>query len=663
MLGKSNTTSEKDPGPSVYLSSNDLLFINQEIRNGISNCICFNTVAEQFICIDFIEETESNALIGLWDGVTHLGTIPVFKKNIDDQTLETIAASIWNEFHRADSAMGLLSRKRVGEIARFQSPLGLIAEIAASLASKTAALIYAERKQQEGDKAVEVPEWFNSYRVPENLLPIFTRLRINTLHWFNLYPEEAYAIHNDYWRTTVYNALSDLEDQATKISNLSRKQLRRVLNNQVFGGDDFTGDVHAMRFCGRVLARNILTAVNFASLSTKEMEKFLEFGGPQKSKSSQLPLLMFEQQAILPFGEVEEQIRMSWQYPGESDLEIINGGSPQLDLALSPHDVVEGLRYAIRWWREKENQLQKLRASLLDDPQACFAYMRGIFHERRLSRRYMRAYYGIDMARRRMLRKAHQPRTAEETARRAFYYGNASALEASAAAGHFTFCYIRDEVLEAGETLSNDLLNQIVMVSAKAAAGVMEALPLFHCAILERAPHPAIREIELYVLSGFAGAHISLRRYPRLRNALTRKEMLEQLPEAIARAVSERRLGETLIRGRNSLRNRVARFLESYNRQTVNREYQYSSDLLESGHYESATSTPTEVMTERFEAFQEAKAKLSEKIRQADLTPRERSVLELKLEGHSQKEIASLLNITVGSVKQLRARAYKKLRT
>ena len=109
MVVKSKSTSEKAPNPSVYLSPNDLLFINQGVQNGISNCVCFNTVTEQFICIDFIEETESHALIGLWDEVTHLGTIPVFKKNIDDQTLETIAASIWNEFHRADSVMSLLS--------------------------------------------------------------------------------------------------------------------------------------------------------------------------------------------------------------------------------------------------------------------------------------------------------------------------------------------------------------------------------------------------------------------------------------------------------------------------------------------------------------------------------------------------------------------------
>jgi RNA polymerase sigma factor (sigma-70 family) len=237
------------------------------------------------------------------------------------------------------------------------------------------------------------------------------------------------------------------------------------------------------------------------------------------------------------------------------------------------------------------------------------------------------------------------------------------ALEAAAEAAVFTFDWFKTKFSEAGNESSEEALTKAVQQAARAAVGVMEALPLFHQAIMEKASHPAVREVELYVISGFAGTHISLRRFPRLSRAVTRKQMLELLPEAVTTALNQRRAGEPLIRGRNSIRNRVARFLESWNKQPPRQENLYSPELLEKASRESPANNQPQMEIEDFELLQEARAKLAEKIAQSDLSPRERSVMDLKLQGHSQNEIASKLNITVGSVKRLQARAYKKLRS
>jgi hypothetical protein len=410
MNSSSNTRTIKDQlnGPS-HIDPEELLFLSLKEQRGTSTFSLLNTKTGRFIFIDFLEEMPAHALTALWENDRYLGRLPILKTSIDDRTLETITASVWNEFHSADYCLAMLNLKRVSEAVRYQSPLNMVAEIAASLTVKSAVHIYVDRRQREGDKTIQVPEWDNSCSIPEFLLPTYTWVRLSFLDLFNRDPEEAEAVYNDYWRINVAAALRDLGREGYALSALPRRKFKRLLNKYIWENENFDGCVEASQFCGRLLAKDMLAAVDFTNLSIKKIEEFLNIrkksSRKEQAKSS---LLIFENEPILPFGEVEELIRMNWQCPGESDLEIIRGGSSEAELGLSYPEMIELVQSAIQWWREKENELQIVREKL-DDPQICYSYMHRIFHERRHFRHYMRSRYGIDMARRRVLRSGPCP--------------------------------------------------------------------------------------------------------------------------------------------------------------------------------------------------------------------------------------------------------------
>ncbi len=280
-------------------------------------------------------------------------------------------------------------------------------------------------------------------------------------------------------------------------------------------------------------------------------------------------VLIFEQEPILPYGVVEERIRMSWQNPVGSDLEILRGGVHS-DFSLSNQELHKLLEDSIKDWQNRKSILQDARAKL-EDPQSCWSFFRWVIYHRRLIRRYMLTRYGIDMARRRVLRKAIAPQTAKDTANRAVYYADAMVLETAFDAANFTFDWFTDEFAEAGDELLTAKVKAI-KEAAKASLGVLEAFPLFHLAIFNRTSNQAVRDAENYFLCGI-GADISWRRFfsfyralstdegQRLSGKETYERFLQRLPEAVLHTAKDRQIGEPLINGRNSFRNKVAQYL------------------------------------------------------------------------------------------------------
>ncbi len=73
------------------------------------------------------------------------------------------------------------------------------------------------------------------------------------LREFDMHPEEAEAVRDNYWRSVVSVALQDLRSQGVS-RDATRKELKLLLNRHIFENEEFDGPYKATVFCSRALA-------------------------------------------------------------------------------------------------------------------------------------------------------------------------------------------------------------------------------------------------------------------------------------------------------------------------------------------------------------------------------------------------------------------------
>ena len=639
--------------------ASDLKFIDLTVNERNEATIAaLNPRVGKYIFMDVLEETENYLLISLWEEERELGLLPLFKSDSDlarilkEALFDELVNVIWRAFETAQAALKLFDSKFINQIDRYASKLNLIAEAAAIITVKTVALIYADRARIAGRDQAGVEEWAKTGIVPAWSDRAWNNIRLGTLDWLANTPGVAERLRANYWRTVMVVALNELKARGTTPSNTDEAEFKRVLTDWIFESDESSASVHAISLCARAMA---ITELRFDKIVDAVLDLFRRCirDSRRVSKKTAAPLLVFERESILPFGDIEEYIRMQWQCAGKSDLEILQGGWSGPGLSLSELD--EEVRDAQQVWRNNYNFLQNAMQEAHADPVAGSKLLAWVFQEGRRRRRYLRSRWGIDIARRRLLRKAQSPVTARQTVVRAMQYAETMAFDAAADAIRFTVDWLKTKFSEKGvmqpwEQSGPEIIRKAII----AAVGVIEAMPLFHLAIWERTEVQVIRDAETCYLSGI-GAHIRMK-YPRLRNI--RPEKLSRLLNAVPIALSERRKGEPLIRGRRSLRNQVARLLED---SLSKPKKQVSLDAVENRDKKSGGRAWVASPIEAHVLAEEVRYKIAQEISRAKLSAQQRLILEMKLlSGMSKKEIADKLQISEGQVNAQRARAYKK---
>jgi DNA-directed RNA polymerase specialized sigma24 family protein len=639
----------------------------------LSTLLFRNTSTDSLLFISLLEETNIYLLVELWEEGRSFGILPILKDEevnriIKNEPMERVASFIWQSYQDTQAGMEMLRRKRINDFDRYSSKLNLIARHSAIVMANTVAEIYLFLARKENRDTAGLDEWEKSRCIPDWLDRVVRSLHLLILREFDMYPAEAEAMRNDYWRSVVSFALQDLRKQGITKA-VTRKELKAILNRYIFENEEFDGSYKAIIFCGRALAAKEAVRSNVFEKSIEEWDQLLrKVRQPANDRRCKPSTFIFEQEPVFPYGVVEEKIRMSWQNPIGSDLEILHGGVHS-DLILSLQELNEEVGEAIKLWRNRKSIWQEARKKL-DDPQYCWSFFRWVINEHRRVRRYMRSRYSIEMARRRVLRKASAPRTAKDTAQRAIWYAEATALEAASDAGNFTFVWFRDELTEAGHELFA-VKERAIKEAAKASLGVLEAFPLFHLAILNRTSNPAIRDAEIYFLCGI-GADVGWRRFPSLYSALSMNEgnklskkdtfarLLKELPEAVLYGLNGRQIGEPLVNGRNSFRNRVSQYLRKQENSKPQREY-VDSNLLEKVADRPQAKGIRRLAAEDHALVEEARAKIARQINCSRLSPQQQAIMKLKLlEDKSQSEIANNLAMSVDQVKCQQSRAFKK---
>lgn len=647
-------------------------FLNYDCGEIISTLLVRNTSTEKLLGIAFLEETDRHLLIELWEEDRNFGALPILKDEeviriIKNEPMEKIASFIWQRYRDSQSGLRMLNRKRIGQTERYSSKLNLIARHAAVVLANTVGENYLFLAQKENRQTDGLDEWKASGSIPEWLDRLAKLLQLLILREFDTYPGAAKAMCDDYWRAVVSIALQELKDEGIK--EITRKELKVILNRQIFENEDFDGHIKAVYFCGRAFAIKEVIQSKVNEKSIEEWDQLLRnVKQPPNDRRCKPSPFVFERERILPFGAVEEQVRMSWQNPVGSDLEILHGGIHS-DLDFSLQEIYELLKEAISLWQNRKKIWQDAREKL-HNPEDCFSFLRWVFNEHRRMRRHLRARYGIDMAHHHVLRKAVAPNTAKDTAHRAIVYAETMALEAASEAANFTFVWFRDELTEAGHELF-EVKAKAIKEAAKASLGVLEAFPLFHLAILNRTSNPAIKAAETYFLCGI-GAEVAWRRFPSFNKALSIREgnrlsgedsyarFIEQLPEAVLNALKDRQLGELLVNGRNSFRNKVSQYFRKQDESKPSHELA-SSDSLEKMADGQQVKGIRRLAAEDHALVEEARGKIAKLINCSHLSPQQQAIMELKLlEGKSQNEIASQLNLPVNQVKCQQSRAFKK---
>jgi hypothetical protein len=537
-------------------------FIDFDCAEIISTLLVRNTSTDSYLSISILEETERYALVELWEEGRSFGILPILKDEeinrlIKNEPIETTAGFIWQWHQDSQSGMGLLNSKRINCLERYSSTLNQIAMVASRVMAHRVAEIYLFLARKENRDTAGLDEWKKSKRIPEWLDRVEKVLHLLILREFDTYPEEAETLRRDYWRSIVSIALQDMRKQGIT-NGVTGKELRVILNRHIFDNDEFDGSYEATVFCARALVAKEMIRSNVLEKSVEEWNQILGIGKqPTTDLRCKPSHFVFEREPILPFVVVEEKIRMTWQNPAGSDLEILNGGV-RSDLCLSSQEWHEQVTDTIKIWQKRKSIWQEAREKL-DNPQHCLSFYRWVISERRRVRRYMRSRYGFDMARGRVLRKSIAPRTAKDTALRAIWYAEAMALEAAAEAGHFTLVWHKEEMEETGHEFLAACV-KAVKEAAKASLGVLEAFPLFHLAIFNRTNNPAIRAAETYFLCGI-GADISWRKFRSLYKTLstqdgvrlsgkdTYKQFIDRLPGAVLDALEGRQIGDRWLMG------------------------------------------------------------------------------------------------------------------
>ncbi len=146
-------------------------FIDIDCGEIITTLLVRNTFTDSYLFIYFLEETERYILVELWDENRSLGILPILKSEeanriIRNESIETIAAFIWQSYQDSQSGVGLLNRKHINDFERYMSKLNYIASRTALVVVNTVADCYLILAYKENKDTAGLDEWKESGRIP-----------------------------------------------------------------------------------------------------------------------------------------------------------------------------------------------------------------------------------------------------------------------------------------------------------------------------------------------------------------------------------------------------------------------------------------------------------------------------------------------------------------
>jgi DNA-binding CsgD family transcriptional regulator len=623
----------------------------ERLNQGESTFDFYDSEKHAIYFIDILQEASDATLLILWDEEHSFRIMALSSRELQYQAdFNAIAGYVLQELQLAEYAVTLLNAKRISQLDRYGFNSMMLVQIAASACATKVLTI----EPLQSEESLVTKDFFNALQY------YYARSILNTLATSLEYAE---TLRKDYWRTVATVATYGLKEQGINFSELPKPEQRKVLNDYVFSLHGKTSDcfMPALIYTGKALGLDFSGSALSQQTRVSRLYRRLLYRLNHPPKK-QHRFLQFEAQEILPFGNVDELILAQWHSPGESDLEIIGFDPITQNINLSPADVSEIVNKLLKGntveeWLDTAKEINGFIQDCNGKPEESARWLRWLFQKCRHSRRYLRSRYGIDLARRRLLRKAVPPSTPEALVHRAISYALAINLETASEAARFTFDWLKTESEEAKLKKEEAALLKGVVEGTKTGIAILESLPLFFMAIQQRAQCPIVRDAMTHLLAMYVRANIKTIGIEANRRKgfrkLTKDKQEEALIVATLQAISERQLGAPLVGGRGSLRNRISVLLEDEKTKTKGREVQPDS---EEDYGSQVARTPHE-----FVLAEECRALVAKEIAHSHLSSQEYWVMRLKLlEGKTNKEIAEILKRSEDYVNSLRSRAYRK---